>query len=157
LDYTRPYSKTEDPDATNEMGQSAPNFAFKSSEDNKTYQLSDFKNKIVMINFWASWCPPCRHESHTLVNLARRNPKDMVLILLSEDDTPEKAVDFAHSLPAANNIYVAWDGRERTAQNIFQTFRYPETIVVAPGGRIRHKIIGEISLEELKEIDDEVH
>ncbi len=155
FDYTQPYSRIKDPDQNMAVRQ-VPDFTFEDSNDKKIHHISDFKNKTVLVNFWASWCPPCRREFAKLRAIARRHPNTLALVLLSEDDSAEKAFDYAHSLPEAQNIYVAWDGRQRAAQNIFQTFRYPETIVISPGGQVQHKIIGEISLDEIREINSTV-
>jgi len=157
FDYTHRYSDAKDPDEVTLAGQTVPNFTFKNSEDGKVYHITDFKNKTVLVNFWASWCPPCRRESHKLTAIAKKHPHDLVLVMLSEDDTEGKALDFARSLPITANVYIAWDGRIHTAQNIFQTYRYPETIIIQPGGKIQRKIIGEISDQDVAEIHAALH
>lgn len=63
----------------------APNFSLK-SVDGKTINLSDYKGKIVIIDFWATWCPPCRKGIPDLISIQKEYNKDVVIIGISLDD-----------------------------------------------------------------------
>lgn len=65
-------------------GDKAPNFALK-SVDGKTVKLSDYKGKIVIIDFWATWCPPCRKGIPDLISIQKEFKKDVVVIGVSLD------------------------------------------------------------------------
>ena len=65
-------------------GDKAPNFALKSF-DGKTVKLSDYKGKIVIIDFWATWCPPCRKGIPDLISIQKEFKKDVVVIGVSLD------------------------------------------------------------------------
>ena len=68
----------------NKDSDKAPDFALK-SVDGKIVKLSDYKGKIVIIDFWATWCPPCRRGIPDLVELQKEYKKDLVVIGISLD------------------------------------------------------------------------
>ncbi|HWE47637.1 MAG TPA: TlpA disulfide reductase family protein [Caulobacteraceae bacterium] len=63
--------------------------------DGKPVSLATFRGKVVVVNFWATWCAPCRTEMPTLAALQRRYPNDVVVVPLSEDR--DNAIDDAKS------------------------------------------------------------
>jgi thiol-disulfide isomerase/thioredoxin len=76
-------------------GDKAPDFALK-SVDGKTVKLSDFKGKVVIIDFWATWCPPCRRGIPDLVDIQKEFKKQVVIIGISldRDKTIKDVPDF---------------------------------------------------------------
>ena len=68
----------------NKDSDKAPDFALK-SVDGKIVKLSDYKGKIIIIDFWATWCPPCRRGIPDLVELQKEYKKDLVVIGISLD------------------------------------------------------------------------
>lgn len=85
-------------------GDKAPNFALK-SVDGKTVKLSDYKGKIVIIDFWATWCPPCRRGIPDLISIQKEFKKDVVVIGVSLDaektikDVPGFIKDYGINYP----------------------------------------------------------
>ncbi len=78
-------------------GESAPDFSL-TTENGRTVSLNNFGGKVLLLNFWASWCPPCVEETPSLSELAREfGPKGLVVLAVSVDDKPEGV----SSLPAA--------------------------------------------------------
>ena len=74
--------------------EKAPDFTL-TTVDNKTIKLSDYKGKIVIIDFWATWCPPCRKGIPDLIEIQNRYKKDVIVIGLSVDtDTKGEVVPF---------------------------------------------------------------
>ncbi len=70
------------------VGQKAPEITGY-TPDNKTVKLSDYKGKVVLVDFWASWCMPCREENPNLVNLyAKLKDKNFTILGVSLDDNP---------------------------------------------------------------------
>jgi peroxiredoxin len=73
----------------------APDFKLQTI-DGKTIQLSDFRNKIVIVDFWATWCPPCRRGIPDLIALQNEYKKDLVVIGISVDrETRDGVAEFA--------------------------------------------------------------
>ncbi len=123
-------------------GEALPDFSFQTPEG-MTYRGSDFKGKVILLNFWASWCPPCVKEFPALIEIAQAFPDDVVLIALSSDIEESGMRAFIKkqgTLP--KNVFVAFDKDQAVTQKIFQTFQLPETIVIDKAQNMRHKIAG---------------
>ena len=73
-------------------GQPAPNFTLK-TVDGKEVSLKDFKGKVVLINFWATWCPPCREELPLFEKIYEKY-KDKGFVILAINTDPENLKDF---------------------------------------------------------------
>jgi len=158
FDYSTQYfqlSPVMDVSAT-DIRQPVPNFTFYDVQEKKPHQIMDFKNKTVIIGFWSSWCRPCRREFRVLSDMAQTHPDKMVLVMMSEDNDEDHAMDLSRSFPRLHNVYVTWDQR-RVMQNFFQVFRYPGSIIIAPGGVAQRKIIGGISHDDEREIAAALH
>lgn len=114
-------------------------------------QLADFVGKTVVINFWNTWCVPCRQEHEALVafHAQHRGAGDVVLVGIVRDDT-ESAV---RSYVRDNNVgwLVALDPGDR-ASVAFATRGQPETYVVGPDGVIVAVRFGPSTTRELNEL-----
>ncbi|MCD8520041.1 MAG: TlpA family protein disulfide reductase [Alphaproteobacteria bacterium] len=129
-------------------GMPAPDFTI-TDRAGKTHKLSDFKGKKVILNFWASWCPPCIKEFPDLLSVATADPDNTILLALSSDiddaamnrflSRMEKEHPDAMSLPG---VIIALDDGAAVTQGLFQTYQLPETILIDTGGIMRHKIPG---------------
>lgn len=122
----------------------APDFTFQSL-DGRTHSLSDFGDKTVILNFWASWCAPCIIEFPQMLKLAKANEDKTVFLFLSQDEETADITRFLAKFPAAKrakNIHIAQDTDKRIAQKLFGTYKLPETYLIAPGMVIKEKIIG---------------
>jgi peroxiredoxin len=79
------------------IGSKAPEFALKSI-NGKNIRLADYKGKVVILDFWATWCPPCRKGIPDLVSIQKEFPKDVVIIGISLDtDTKMEVPAFVKS------------------------------------------------------------
>ncbi len=139
--------------------QKAPDFSF-TDINGQQYALRDFKGKKVIINFWATWCAPCIHEFPQLLEIAKANPDNLVLIALSSDINDEAIRTFLTKLKKrqdiawqAPNVLIARDEKQRITQGQFQTYRLPETYIIDKKQSLHTKIIGaNWEKEELKDI-----
>lgn len=126
-------------------GQSVPEFSF-TDLAGQTHQISDFAGKIVILNFWASWCTPCIKEFPLLIAATTAHPDDVVLVALSSDIEATAIEAFIQKMDALNfdapNILLSWDENQTVTAGVFQTFKLPETIIIAPNQQMVHKFVG---------------
>lgn len=126
--------------------QHATDFSFRTM-DGTAHKLSDFRGKIVILNFWASWCAPCVREFPTLLNAAEQNKGRAVLIALSYDLNDPAMMRFLETMKKKGHnwekphIYIARDDQD-IAGKLFGTTQFPETFIIDGAGQIRDKFIG---------------
>ena len=133
---------------TPDMSTIAPDFPFTGFTDKKKYRLKDFKDKTIVLNFWATWCTPCAIEFPQMLSLAKslENEKT-VFVFLSVDDNKDDITRFLSKNKnkiLSKNVIVARDTDKSISQDLFQTTKYPETYLIAPDLRLREKIIGAV-------------
>ncbi|OGB41309.1 MAG: thiol-disulfide isomerase [Burkholderiales bacterium RIFOXYC2_FULL_59_8] len=103
-------------------------------------KLSAFRGKPLIINVWASWCPPCIAEMGSLERLAWSElGLQFTVIGISTDDYPENAKGFLTKSHATLNHYI---DRQLELENMFGANRLPLTLLVDAKGRVLSKITG---------------
>jgi cytochrome c biogenesis protein CcmG, thiol:disulfide interchange protein DsbE len=122
------------------IGKKAPDFTVKDSDH--TVSLSDYKGKVVLLNFWATWCSPCVQEMPSLVELQRRMKDKGVVVLGVSIDVDEGGYHKFIRDHGVNFVTVR-DGKQ-TSPNLYGTFGWPETYVIDRTGTIRRKFIGAV-------------
>jgi len=129
-------------DATAAIGKPAPDFTLK-TVDGRTVTLSSLRGKLVLVNFWATWCPPCREEMPSMEELYRNYaPGGLELLAINiEEDGPQVLPEFLKEHP--HTFPVLCD----TAQSVsvrYGVYQFPETFIVDRNGIIIDKVIGAI-------------
>jgi peroxiredoxin len=122
-----------------EAGDNAPKFAI-TTESGTKLTHTDFDGKLLVLNFWATWCPPCVEEMPSLNEFARAMQPQGVTVLGVSVDRNEKAYrDFL----ARNQLafQVARDPEE-SISSTYGTFKWPETYVINREGKVVQKYIG---------------
>ncbi|MDX8409624.1 MAG: TlpA disulfide reductase family protein [Mariprofundales bacterium] len=101
-----------------------------------------FHGKVVVLNIWATWCPPCRKEMPDLVRLSKQLPaNDFVVMGLSVDEDLQALQQFIDNHNISFPIY--WDqGGRGIAADRLGVFKYPETFILNRQGVIMDKVIG---------------
>ncbi|MDE2227423.1 MAG: DsbE family thiol:disulfide interchange protein [Alphaproteobacteria bacterium] len=119
----------------------APNFTLAGFKGGAPLSNADFAGELVLVNFFASWCVPCRAESPVLMDLARRN-----VVQLYGIDYKDKPEDAAKFLQTFGDPYrrIGVDETGRTAIN-FGVYGVPETYAIDRAGRIRWRHVGPLS------------
>lgn len=139
------------------LQQKAPSFTFKSI-DGKKHDIADYDDKVIVLNFWASWCAPCVVEFPQMVELARMTKGESIFIFLSIDEKKEDIERFLkkNKIKSADNILIGWDSDKSISRDLFQTYKLPETYILAPGMLIREKIIGADIKWDTPEMKDKI-
>jgi cytochrome c biogenesis protein CcmG, thiol:disulfide interchange protein DsbE len=100
----------------------------------------------VVLNFWATWCPPCVEEMPSLVEMQRRMKAKGVTVLAVSVDVDEKA--YRQFLKDHNvNLITARDPSQKS-NTMYGTFKFPETYVIDRKGLMRRKFIGAVDWTE---------
>ena len=132
------------------IGKPAPSFTIRDSD--RTVSLSELRGKIVILNFWASWCPPCIEEMPSLVHLQKKfQQKNVVVLAVSVDED----ADAYHKFLKDHNVdlltvrdpgkqFADGKGVDAPVAASYGTFRFPETYIIDRKGIIRRKFIGPI-------------
>ncbi|WP_188709107.1 TlpA disulfide reductase family protein [Polaromonas eurypsychrophila] len=108
----------------------------------KTWRLADLKGRAVLINFWASWCEPCRAEMPTLQQIADLYGPDKLLVLaLNYKEHPRRAIQFAAT--TGLSLPVLLDSQGQTA-GAWGVKVFPTTVLIDRQGRPRQRVQGEV-------------
>jgi peroxiredoxin len=123
-------------------GSNAPDFRAKVLNEAKYKTLADYKGQVVLLNIWATWCPPCRAELPSLEALYKEyGGKGLKLVAISIDETVSE--DSIRKF--ANNFGLTFEILHDPTGNIeakYQTTGYPMTFIIGPEGTIRRKWLG---------------
>ncbi len=116
-------------------GQQAPDFALKSSTG-ENLRLSEFRGDVVMINFWATWCGPCRQEMPLLDELYSRYQRvGFSLLGVNIDDDSRRAMQMIDELGV--NFPVLFDAQKEVSK-LYEVEAMPVTVIVDREGTVRY-------------------
>ena len=108
----------------------------------RTWQPADFKGRPVLLNFWASWCEPCRAEMPSLQQAAARHGADRLLVLaINFKESPERALQFVHQTGLTLPVLLDVDGQAAKGWGVRL---FPTTLSIDRQGRPRHRVRGEM-------------
>ena len=129
------------------VGEPAPNFVAIDLKG-KSWTLFDLKGKVVLINFWATWCPPCVQEMPSMQRLRGLLPEDqfVILTILNKDD-PAMARVFSEKFGITVPIL---DDRENLIGPKYGLTGVPETFIVDKEGILQKKMIGPAEWDSLE-------
>nr|WP_252263589.1 TlpA disulfide reductase family protein [Paracidobacterium acidisoli] len=120
-----------------QVGEAAP--AFTIHDGSQNVSLSQYRGKTVVLNFWASWCPPCLEEFPSLMQLQRQMPGIVVLAVSFDQDADAYRQYLADN--HIDNLVTALDLSQKS-NLAYGTTRPPETYIIDAHGVIRRKFIG---------------
>lgn len=126
-----------------EVGSQAPNFRAAALDgSNVVKTLDDYRDKVVVLNVWATWCPPCIYEMPSFERLHKAvSDTNLRIVAISVDEFVggDSVLAFARGLGVTFEIL---HDSSRTIDRAYQITGYPETFVIARDGTIRKKWIG---------------
>jgi thiol-disulfide isomerase/thioredoxin len=117
--------------------------------DGRERALSEWRGKTVVVNFWATWCEPCREEMPSLERLRTRlEGKSVDVVAVNVGESPERVARFTREVPVS--FPILYD-RDSSMAKRWKVRGYPTSYVVGPDGRIRYYFVGELdwSSEEI--------
>jgi cytochrome c biogenesis protein CcmG, thiol:disulfide interchange protein DsbE len=121
-------------------GDRAPDFSIK-ADNGKTVTARDFGGKLLILNFWATWCQPCVQEVPSLDLLQRQlGPKGLVVLGVSEDKDAKAYQDF---LARFRVTYMTARDPGVVIKPKYGTIQIPESYIIDTNGRVVEKIVGE--------------
>ena len=113
-------------------------------------RLSDYRGKVVLVNFWATWCPPCRTEIPDLIKL-QRDYRSNNLQVIGVTYPPQKLAEVRRFVRRAKVNYPVGLGTKETKLVFSQSETLPMTIVIGTDGRISEIIEGILLPEEFEQ------
>ena len=142
------------PAVTAHEGPPAPEVTFIALEGDTELPLQQLRGQWVMLNVWASWCPPCLEEFPDLIQLAEDFPGALQVVAVTTDKEAADAERFLRkngfSVPA--NMFIAHDPERKVTQQMLQSYKYPESMLITPEGQMVAKFAGALSAEDLVQL-----
>ncbi len=123
------------------IGEQAPDFSLQDS--GRTVALHDYKGQVVVLNFWATWCPPCVEEMPSLVAMQSRLKDKGVTVLAVSLDIDGAA--YQKFLKDNRVDVLAVRDPNQVSNALYGTFKFPETYVIDRQGVVRRKFIGAVN------------
>jgi peroxiredoxin len=132
-------------------GVAAPDFSLFTLDGQKV-KLSDYRGKAVLLNFWATWCPPCKVEMPWFVDLQKQYGKDGLVILgvAMDDSEPATIAKFAQDLGVNYTVLL---GTDKVSDDYGDVQYLPTTFFIGRNGAVVDKLTG---LLDRKDIEDDV-
>ncbi len=130
-------------------GNLAPEFELADLKTGNKVRLSDFKGKAVLLNFWATWCPPCKAEIPWFVDLQKDyGPQGLQVIGVAMDDADQETIEaFANDMGVN---YLILLGTEKVGEDYGGVTGLPTTFYIARDGRIVKSVAGLISHADME-------
>ncbi|WP_154748850.1 redoxin domain-containing protein [Planomicrobium sp. YIM 101495] len=139
------------------IGQVAPDFEL-TTIDGEVIRLSDYRGKKVFLNFWTSWCPPCRAEMPIMQNYhendAEANNMEIIAVNLTSKDNGMRAIkEFVEEFGLTMTMPLDTEG---TVEKTYQSIAIPTSYTIDTEGRVQKKIVGPLNKELIQEQMDKL-
>lgn len=120
----------------------APDFRLEDMDEN-LYSLKDFQGKVLLINFWATWCPPCRREMPSMERLYQKmkDNDDFTVIAINQFESPDHVFAYMADLGTDPSFPILFD-RESRISEAYKVAGLPTTYLVDKKGKVRYRAIG---------------
>jgi cytochrome c biogenesis protein CcmG, thiol:disulfide interchange protein DsbE len=131
------------------IGTSAPDFTVQDSD--RKVELRDFHGDTVVLNFWATWCPPCVEEMPSLVQLEQRlGSKGVKVVGVSVDVDADAYHKFLKDYKVD---FLTVRDPDQKSSRLYGTFKFPETYIIDRNGIVRRKFIGAVDWSSPEVVD----
>lgn len=142
------HTPTQNVDGGKLQGKPAPDFTL-ASLDGGTLKLSDFRGKAVLLNFWATWCEPCKVEMPWFVDLQKKyGPQGLqVLGVAMDDSSPKDIADFAKKMGVNYPIAI---GKEAVGDQYGGIPYLPSTFYIGRDGKVVDRVFGLVNKSDIE-------
>jgi cytochrome c biogenesis protein CcmG, thiol:disulfide interchange protein DsbE len=130
------------------IGSAAPDFTVKDSD--RTIRLQDLRGKIVVLNFWTTWCEPCIVEMPSLSRLQKQMGSTVTVLAVSTDDDNDAYHKF---LKKYDIQFLTVNDQGKKSAEIYGTTGQPETFIIDSSGVLRRKFIGAVNWTSPEVVD----
>ena len=117
----------------------APEFSVQDS--GRTVALKDLRGKVVVLNFWATWCPPCVEELPSLVAMQAQMRDQVTVFAVSVDEDEEAYRQFL--VDHRVDLLTVRDPSQKS-NRLYGTVKFPESYIIDPAGIVRRKYVGPV-------------
>ncbi|BCJ86698.1 TlpA family protein disulfide reductase [Effusibacillus dendaii] len=142
---------TSQPAVSPQPGKMAPDFALRDMAG-QTVRLSDLRGKPVLINFWASWCGPCRQEMPDLVKKSETYKDQITFVGINLTSSESDAKDVQSFLQEFHVKYPILLDEEGQVSNLYQVLGIPTTVSINPDGMIVDRITGAMNADQMEKV-----
>ena len=133
------------------QGDSAPDFSI-TADNGRSVTLSNFGGRLLVLNFWATWCPPCLDELPSLDRFQRQLANSGVIVLgISVDQDAKAYKDFVDRVKPS---FLTARDPERKINTEYGTTKFPETYVIGTNGKVLRKFIGPATWDDPRMLQD---
>lgn len=148
LEQEEEVSEREESDVGLEIGDQAPDFQL-DTLSGETIQLSDYRGQRVMLNFWATWCPPCRAEMPDMERFYQEQDVEILAVNLTlTETTPIDVVEFIDDFGLTFTIPM---DEQQEVSNLYEIRPVPTTFMIDSNGIIQQKALGALNYEQMVE------
>ena len=131
------------------IGNAAPDFTVQDAD--RKVSLDELRGKIVVLNFWATWCPPCVDEMPSLVQMQQKMKPKGVEVLAVSVDADESA--YRRFLNDHKVDLLTVRDADQKSNTLYGTFKFPETYIIDRNGVLRRKFIGPVDWSQPEIVD----
>jgi cytochrome c biogenesis protein CcmG/thiol:disulfide interchange protein DsbE len=129
-------------------GQAAPDFKAETLSGGRSFELSQLAGRLIVLNFWASWCGPCKDEAAVLTQLAKRYAKDVVSFV--GVDVRDAASDARAFVDRYRISYTVARDTSDEAESLYGVGSLPATFIISPQGRVLDQLTGAVTGRQLR-------
>jgi len=109
--------------------------------DGKEHKLADYRGKVVVLNFWATWCDPCREEMPAMQRLQDKLAGKLVILAVDYGEGPPRISDFLKKVPVKFTVLL---DRDTSAATAWKVKVLPTTLVIDPEQKVRFVAVGDV-------------
>jgi len=110
--------------------------------DEKSYSLKDYRGKYVLLNFWATWCPPCRREMPSMESLHQTfADSKLVVLAVNEYEDPDHVFSYMGELDVFPTFPILFDTDSKVSE-LYEVRGLPTSFIINPQGQVIYRAVG---------------